>query len=151
MSTARERAAENAAEITSLFVLGLGFLALFTGFTAIPFWLIWVLGFTVLVPLVAILAGQEDLEEDDWMDEWFDWFDWSGRHEHRQKQGQRDEHEQHTESTADALETLRERYARGDLTDGQFERKLDALFETDSPENAAEWRTRERERREEEL
>ena len=42
--------------------------------------------------------------------------------------------------------TLRDRYARGELTDDQFERKLDALLETESPENAAEWRTRERER-----
>ncbi|HET7324343.1 MAG TPA: SHOCT domain-containing protein, partial [Halococcus sp.] len=45
--------------------------------------------------------------------------------------------------------TLRNRYARGDLTDEQFERKLDALFETENPESAAEWRTRDRERIEE--
>ena len=82
MSTARERAAENATEIASTVVLGLGFLALFTGFTPVPFWLIWAIGFTVIVPLVAILAGEEKAE-DDWMGEWADWFDWSGRREHR--------------------------------------------------------------------
>jgi hypothetical protein len=147
MSTARERAAENATEIASTLVLGLGFLALFTGFTPVPFWVIWVVGFTVVVPLVAILAGDEDAE-DDWTG---DWADWSGRREHRRdKQPERRAGEE-SDSTADALETLRERYARGDLTDEQFERKLDALFETDGPENATEWRTRERERREEEL
>ncbi len=34
-------------------------------------------------------------------------------------------------------------YVHG-ITDEQFERKLGALLETESPEGAAEWRTRER-------
>ena len=144
MRTVRDRAAENATEIASTIVLGLGFLALFTGFTPIPFWLIWVIGFTVIVPLVAILAGDED-GGSDWTDEWADWFDWSGRRDGRAERRTGGE----DGATGDALETLRERYARGELTDDQFERKLDALFETDSPENAADWRRRERERLEE--
>lgn len=36
----------------------------------------------------------------------------------------------------DALETLRQRYARGELSDDTFERKLEALLETDVPEDA---------------
>lgn len=50
-----------------------------------------------------------------------------------------------TGSTADALTVLRQRYARGDLTEAQFERKLDVLLETESPESADEWRRRNRE------
>ena len=45
-----------------------------------------------------------------------------------------------SETDSDALATLRERYARGELTDDQFEQKLDNLLEADTPENAAEWR-----------
>lgn len=37
MSTVRERAAENATEITSSLIVGLGLLALFTGWSPIPF------------------------------------------------------------------------------------------------------------------
>jgi hypothetical protein len=35
-----------------------------------------------------------------------------------------------------ALDRLRDRYARGDLSDEQFERKLEALLETETPEDA---------------
>lgn len=45
----------------------------------------------------------------------------------------------------DDLATLRERYVTGDLTDDQFERKLDALLNTDTRENATEWRQSESE------
>lgn len=85
------------------------------------------------MPTVARLAGEEERSD-----------------ERNDRDGQwKDSERQHEEpstgaETEDALETLRERYARGDLTDEQFERKLDALFETDSPENAAEWRSRDR-------
>ena len=40
------------------------------------------------------------------------------------------------ESTADALDTLRDRYARDDLGDEEFERKLEALLETETPDDA---------------
>ena len=39
------------------------------------------------------------------------------------------------EDKGEALETLRDRYARGELTDEQFERKLDRLLETESLED----------------
>lgn len=38
----------------------------------------------------------------------------------------------------DALETLRERYAAGELTDDQFEQKLDRLLETETLEDVQE-------------
>jgi hypothetical protein len=40
-------------------------------------------------------------------------------------------------STADALETLRERYAAGDLSETQFETKLEQLLETETVEDAS--------------
>jgi hypothetical protein len=46
----------------------------------------------------------------------------------------------------DALATLRERYARGDLTDEQFERKVERLLETDTLENAEDRHRRGRDR-----
>ena len=49
------------------------------------------------------------------------------------------------EEHPDALDSLRDRYVRGELTEEQFERKLDHLLETEIPENAEEWRTNERE------
>jgi uncharacterized membrane protein len=52
-------------------------------------------------------------------------------------------------ATADPLEALRERYARGELTEAEFERKLERLLETedlDVPGGAATGETdRERE------
>jgi uncharacterized membrane protein len=124
MSTVRERAVENIEAIFVFLVLGAGFLAMFAEIHA--FWLIWVFGFAVFLPLVGILTGEGEDDEDDF------------EHQPYQKSGDSDD------ETTDALETLRDRYARGDLTDEQFERKLDALLETHSPESAAEWRDRER-------
>lgn len=51
------------------------------------------------------------------------------------------------ESKQDALDTLRDRYARGDLSDEEFERKVKRLFETETPESAREHVEREAERR----
>lgn len=48
-------------------------------------------------------------------------------------------------SRTDTLETLRERYARGELTHEEFERKLEVLMETETPEGAERRVERERE------
>lgn len=128
MSTVRERAVENIDGIVTLLILGAGFVGMFAGIH--NWWLIWVIGFAVFLPLVAILSGDDEDEV-------------SGEREsHHQPERSDDE-------TTDALSKLRDRYARGELTDEQFERKLDALLETEHPENAAEWRSREREQLEE--
>lgn len=118
MSTVRERAVENVTGIVSMLILGLGFVALFAGVEY--FFLVWVFGFAVVVPIVAMLFEESGTES---------------ATVHTAPATHRS-----SDDTSDALTTLRERYARGDLTDEQFERKLDRLFETDSPENAADWR-----------
>jgi uncharacterized membrane protein len=85
----------------------------------------------VVVPIVAILFGDEEDREERWDDP------------------SADESETATEPAEernrDALGTLRSRYARGDLTDEQFERKLEKLLETETLE-AVEDRRLERER-----
>ncbi|SEO43967.1 Uncharacterized membrane protein [Halogranum amylolyticum] len=47
---------------------------------------------------------------------------------------------------ADALATLRARYARGELDEAEFERRLERLLETESVADASEHVARERER-----
>lgn len=126
-----DQGSDDALAILSILILGAGFIGMFAGFSS--FWLIWVLGYVVVLPIVAILTDTNE---------------WEGtKNEEWTAEGNQREPEQHTASaestsTQDALSTLRERYARGDLTDGQFERKLDRLLETETPENAAEWRKR---------
>jgi len=46
----------------------------------------------------------------------------------------------------DALATLRERYAQGDLTDAEFERQVERLLETEDSATARQEVDRERER-----
>ncbi len=112
-----ERLRENAVEVTSMLVTGLWLALLFVGPGS--WWLgVMLFGYIVVVPIVALLYG-----DDDDIDEWLDDHD---RTESR---------EQDDKETEDALETLRERYARGELTDEQFERKLDRLLETETLED----------------
>jgi uncharacterized membrane protein len=72
-----------------------------------------ILGWFILAPLVALLGSElpmiespEDETEADATDT--------------------------AEPTVDPVEQLRERYARGELTDSEFERRLDRLLETES-------------------
>jgi uncharacterized membrane protein len=137
-----ERARENVTGLLVFVILGAGFVALFAG--ASWFWLVWVLGFAVLLPIVGILTG----EADDHVDDLDRATDQLGR---RAPTGSaspdRPDHAHETGDDRDALETLRDRYARGELSDEQFERKLEALLETETFEGARDRLTRrERER-----
>lgn len=139
MSTPYKRASENLSAITSLLVLGGGFLALFAGINS--FWIIWVLGFCVLVPLVSILFGEEGTTDE------LSMAADSNTTETRPTKANADRETTNSETTTqDALDTLRERYARGDLTEKQFERKLTRLLETETPEQAMEWHEQNRDR-----
>lgn len=144
----RARMRENATEVASTIVTGIWLAALFTGQS---WWLAaLIVGYAMVVPLVALLFGDEtDREEwwDDWTGNWGDWGDWTGSKSTDERSKTTEETE---EVPTDALETLRDRYARGELTDAQFERKLDRLLETETIENADEWRRSAREHRERE-
>lgn len=128
-ATPRERLRENATEIAGTAVTGLWLAALFTGQS---WWLAALLiGYVVVVPLVALLFGDEDDVDEWWDDGWEDLWSWG--------ETESDEPTRTADSARpnnrDALETLRERYARGELTDEQFERKLERLFDTDTLES----------------
>jgi uncharacterized membrane protein len=99
-------------ELTVFAVLGAGFVALFLGVEW--FWMIWVLGFAVVLPAVGILVDRYP----------------------RSGEGSTDGAA--SESEDDALETLRERYASGDLGEAEFERRVERLLETEDRETAAE-------------
>ncbi len=114
-----ERFHENAVGIASVAVTGtwLAMMFLIPGSMA---WLAFLLfGYIVIVPVTAMLFGDE--EE---MEEWVDEFD--------SEESTDEDDEPQAES---ALETLRDRYACGELTDEQFERKLERLLETETLED----------------
>jgi uncharacterized membrane protein len=114
MSGPRRRARENLTEIVSVLVTGIWLAALFTGQ---GWWLAFMLiGYIAIVPVTALLTGDSDAIE-----EWWD------------EEEDITTSEQSTEN--DALETLRDRYARGELTDEEFERKVERLLETESIED----------------
>ena len=142
--TPRDRLHENATEIASIFVTGIWLAALVTGQS---WWLGALLfGYVVVVPLVALLFEDEDDQKAWWDDGWWDWWgevETEPNQETQNRQGPPTERETET-NRADALSTLRTRYARGELTDEQFERKLERLLETETLEDLEDRKQRER-------
>lgn len=122
----RERARENASGIAAILVTGLWLSLMFAGF---KYWLpLMLFGYIVVVPLVGILF--DDDEESEWVED-------------VRADAMRGETAAEDDEDA-ALAKLRERYANGELTDEQFERKVERLLETDTLENVED---RKRERR----
>jgi uncharacterized membrane protein len=120
-----ERARKNVTQVVSVLVTGTWMAALFTGQ---PWWLAALLvGYIVVVPLTALLFGDEDDVSEWWDDEESVSVDASATDQEQ----------------LDALQTLRERYARGEITDEQFERKVERLLETETLEDVED-RTRDR-------
>jgi hypothetical protein len=131
--TLRERFRRNASGIAATTVTGTWLAALLLGF---DWWLGFMLfGYIVIIPVVSMLFDEEAEESE--FEEYAPDPPW-GSH------GETAERHDESADTADALERLRTRYANGDLTDEQFERKLDRLLETETPEDAAEWAERNR-------
>ncbi|SHG38830.1 SHOCT domain-containing protein [Halobaculum gomorrense] len=123
-----QRLRENLTGVVSTAVTGIWLAAMFTGQ---DWWLAALLfGYVVVVPVTAMLFGDEDDVEE--------WWDGADEHAEQSRAGPEDE------DTTDALDTLRDRYARGDLTDEQFERKLERLLESESLEDVADRAARER-------
>lgn len=126
---------ENAlVKLTSLVVLGLGLTSLFLGFEW--FWLVFVVGFAVVVPIVKVVtdellgdsptagtAAERDRQT-------------SGADRRTADRERWTDPDGGPESARDALDTLRERYARGDLSEAEFERKVENLLGTETPESA---------------
>ncbi|WP_311170492.1 SHOCT domain-containing protein [Halobellus ordinarius] len=114
---------------TALVVLGAGLGSLFGVplLAAVDFWLIFVIGYAVVVPLVSLFRGRRSRD---------------GRVERpgrdSETEGQHAAEGSAGEDVDSALSRLRERYASGELSEEQFERKLEALLETETPEDARE-------------
>ncbi|QAU12476.1 SHOCT domain-containing protein [Halorubrum sp. BOL3-1] len=135
--TLRERFRHNASGIAATTVTGIWLAALLADF---GWWLPFMLfGYIVIIPVVSMLFDDEEESESVYVE--------SESGSVRVEHGGSSEGSG-ADDTTDALERLRTRYAEGDLTDEQFERKLDRLLETETPEDAAEWVERERTGRE---
>lgn len=124
MSTPAERFRENITGIVSMLVTGIWLAALFLDF---GWWLPFMLfGYIVIIPITAMLF-EEDEEDELLTDD--------------AERTRTDDTTMSRDSTASGsnenpLQTLRDRYARGELTDEQFERKLERLLETETLEDA---------------
>ncbi|QKY19768.1 SHOCT domain-containing protein [Halolamina sp. CBA1230] len=119
-----QRLRENVVGVVSTLVTAVWMGALFTDQS---WWLAALLvGYIAIVPITAMLFGDEE-EQEEWLDEDGD-----------------DSESNETEETP--LETLRRRYAEGELSEAQFERKLDQLLETETIEDVEDRARRERDR-----
>jgi len=108
----------------SLLVLAVAFTGLFLGVE--NWWVAFVVGYGAVVPLIAMLTGEDEESEEA---------------EHIADATTDDRARDRTDasdSKSDALDTLRERYARGELSEQQFEAKLERLLETETLEDARE-------------
>ncbi|ELZ75442.1 SHOCT domain-containing protein [Haloferax larsenii] len=126
------RLRQNATEIVSVLVTGVWLTALLT---SQDWWLgALLLGYVVVIPITDMLFGTDEETEDD-LPEREDSLSEQSTHSTAAQTG----------SDRDALQTLRDRYARGELTDEQFDRKLEVLLETETLEDIED-RSREKER-----
>jgi uncharacterized membrane protein len=110
---------ENATGVLAMLILGAGLTALFLpALSPVPFWVIFIVGYAVVLPLFAMLfEGDDETEEE------------------RERPASPDE---------SALETLKRRYAEGTVSDEEFERRLERLLETEDEGRAAEYVARRR-------
>ncbi|WP_158057367.1 SHOCT domain-containing protein [Halorussus halophilus] len=120
------------AQLASLLVLGLGLTALFMGYSW--FWVVFVVGFAVVVPIAKLLSQEFGVGTETRSDD------------RSHAYGDSETRATAPESKTDALDSLRDRYARGELSDEQFEQKVEKLLETETPESAREYTEREKER-----
>ena len=115
----------------ALLVLGAGLGSLFGVplLTAVEFWVIFAIGYAVVVPLTSLLRGRADDAGAD-----------GSRRERvgAERVADADADERSDDPVDTALDRLRDRYVRGELSEAQFERKLETLLETGTPEDARE-------------
>lgn len=103
-----KRISDNITQVTSTIITGVWLAALFTG---LSWWLSFMLfGYIVIVPLTALLFGdEEDIEE---------WWD---------SDIQTDE-----ENQEDPIKNLKNKYVNGQMSEAEFDRKLQKLIETEN-------------------
>jgi uncharacterized membrane protein len=145
--TLGQRLRKNAAGIASILVTGIWLAALLSGRS---WWLVaLIVGYVVVVPIVAMLFEDEDEDEREqwWEGNWLDseWWDDRWNVVRRFETGEEESAPRATNQET-PLETLRRRYAAGELTDEQFERKLERLLETETLESVEDEATRRGER-----
>ena len=103
----------------------------------------------VVVPLVGLLFGDDEWRKWDPLSDEF-WEDIFGEEETAESTTELDDDEATDTSPTEPLHTIRERYARGELSDSQFEWKLELLLATETIEDVQD-RLDERERESERL
>ncbi len=124
-----QRFRENAVGIVSTLVTAVWMGALFT---SQDWWLAaLIVGYAAVIPVTAMLFG-DDEDRAEWLD--------GGNHH-----GTESDEDEET-----PLEALRRRYAEGELTEEQFERKLDQLLETETIEDVEDRSRRRSDERERE-
>ncbi|AEH37039.1 SHOCT domain-containing protein [Halopiger xanaduensis] len=137
------RLRENVTEITVLVATGLLLVAGFSGLMwLLPFAIV---GYIVVVPLITMLFGNDGeyraLVGESGQRSSADADTAANREPGRTEPRSGSSHRSQTDESdrRDALETLRDRYAAGELTDEQFERKLERLLHTETLEDVADW------------
>lgn len=113
---------------TPILTLGIGLAALFLGQGW--WWMVFVFGWVVATPLVAIL-----FDEDEETVEFEENVEARVREEMRAALDA-DDGVDGVDERQDALDVLRERYAHGEIDEVEFERRVERLLETESIEDA---------------
>jgi hypothetical protein len=118
--------------VVTMLTLAVAFGGMFAG---VPYWwAAFVVGFGFVLPAVSMLGGSDAAESS------------SSTQAGAEPEPATDDRRREP-SKQDAMETLRERYAQGELSEEQFEAKLERLLETETLENARDTVDRTRRRR----
>jgi uncharacterized membrane protein len=111
-----ESLASRASSVVGTATLVLGLAALAAGVDW--FWMVFVVGWVVVTPAAEWAARQYESRAEESAD------------------GRTTDHAMADDETADALDELRDRYARSDIDEAEFERRVERLLETESVDDA---------------